>query len=183
MTHVVQRCPSCGVEHDASDAGACEACGTALRAWCRLHGRETGWLATSTCARCDDEAARPRPAPPPRVASPPAARPTRPAAAPATGGWPGRSPREILRGPPPPHAPEAAVEETQGGWGRAVGVTVGYTAVSAFSGAFVAGALGAQEGYGEKAALIGAIILGLAGLMVGALRALALLRDAPSREE
>jgi hypothetical protein len=69
------------------------------------------------------------------------------------------------------------VEETQGGWGRAVGVMVGYTAVSAFSGAFVAGALGSQEGYGERAALIGAIILGLAGLLVGALRALALLRE------
>jgi hypothetical protein len=62
MTHVVERCPSCGVEHDVSVAGACEACHEPLRYWCRRHGRDAGWLAGPACPRCAEEAARPRPA-------------------------------------------------------------------------------------------------------------------------
>jgi hypothetical protein len=65
VSRVVQRCPSCGVEHDATDAAACEACGTLLRAWCPLHGRETGWLASSACPRCAEAAAGIRVAAPP----------------------------------------------------------------------------------------------------------------------
>lgn len=63
--HVVDRCPSCGVEHEVR-AHACEACATPLRAWCRVHGRETGWLDGAACARCAEETARtPRPMPVP----------------------------------------------------------------------------------------------------------------------
>lgn len=57
MTHVVNRCPSCGVEHDASADSFCEACGTPLRAWCRAHSREAGWLDGPACDRCAKEAA------------------------------------------------------------------------------------------------------------------------------
>jgi len=74
VRHVVARCPRCGVEHDEAAGGACEACGTPLRAWCRRHGREDGWLQGSACPRCAEEA-RPRPMPQPRPAP---ARPTWP---------------------------------------------------------------------------------------------------------
>lgn len=67
--HVVERCPSCGVEHEAPGNGACEACGATLRRWCRVHGRESGWLESAECRRCAEDAFRP--APPPRPASAP----------------------------------------------------------------------------------------------------------------
>lgn len=61
--HVVDRCPSCGVEHDVR-VHACEACDTPLRPWCRVHGGEMGWLDGPSCPRCAEVAARPpRPAP------------------------------------------------------------------------------------------------------------------------
>lgn len=56
--HVVERCPRCGVEHQAPGDGTCEACGGALRPWCRAHGAETGWLDGPACPQCADEAAR-----------------------------------------------------------------------------------------------------------------------------
>jgi hypothetical protein len=76
--HVVERCPSCGVEHEAPGDGTCEACGTVLRHWCRAHGPETGWLDAPACSRCAEEAARPpvpQPAPRPPVTRPAATRP------------------------------------------------------------------------------------------------------------
>jgi hypothetical protein len=60
MKHVAERCPRCGVEHDVQ-VHECEACHTPLRYWCRVHGRETGWLEGPACARCAEEAARPTP--------------------------------------------------------------------------------------------------------------------------
>jgi hypothetical protein len=84
MTHVVERCPSCGLEHDVSEAGACEACQAPLRYWCRRHGRDAGWLAGADCPRCAEEAARPAP-------------PLRPAPGVAAG-------RTVLRGLGPPPA-------------------------------------------------------------------------------
>lgn len=80
MTHLVERCPSCGVEHDHR-VHECEACGSAVRHWCRKHSREIGWLETDWCIRCAaDEARRmglPAPtAPPPRPAPPPPPLPT-----------------------------------------------------------------------------------------------------------
>ena len=93
MKRVVERCPSCGVEHDDFPADGCEACGTALRYWCRTHSREVGWLETPECRRCAEEAARPRPAP-----RPPASRP-----APRTGKSRRRAPQ------PPPVRPPGLV--------------------------------------------------------------------------
>ncbi|HEV3049422.1 MAG TPA: hypothetical protein VGX50_03900 [Longimicrobium sp.] len=61
MTHVVERCPSCGVEHEGAQVGACEACQAPLRYWCRRHGRDAGWLEAAACPRCVEEAALPRP--------------------------------------------------------------------------------------------------------------------------
>lgn len=70
VTRVIERCPSCGVEHETPVEGGCEACGTALRHWCRAHSREIGWLGSSACERCAQEARRPTPRPPvrPRIA-------------------------------------------------------------------------------------------------------------------
>jgi hypothetical protein len=78
MTHVVERCPSCGVEHDVSADSLCEACDTPLRLWCSRHGRETGWLEAAGCPRCAEELARP-----PAASPPPSPRPVRRPAAPA----------------------------------------------------------------------------------------------------
>ena len=41
MKRVIERCPNCGVEHDDPKGGECEVCGTALRFWCRVHGRRS----------------------------------------------------------------------------------------------------------------------------------------------
>ncbi|HEX5872318.1 MAG TPA: hypothetical protein VFY65_17940, partial [Longimicrobium sp.] len=68
MNPIVERCPSCGVEHDHR-VDECEACGTAVRHWCRTHSREFGWLAGPICDRCDEEEARRTGRP--RVAAPP----------------------------------------------------------------------------------------------------------------
>jgi hypothetical protein len=75
VTRIVERCPSCGVEHDVAEVGECEACGTALRYWCRTHSREIGWLDGTECPRCPPGTARikPRavaPAPPPPPVAP-----------------------------------------------------------------------------------------------------------------
>jgi hypothetical protein len=86
MKRIVERCPSCGVEHD-HQVHECEACGNAVRHWCRTHSREIGWLESPWCTRCEEEAARrerrdPRPAPVPAPPRAPAAAPQaeRPAA-------------------------------------------------------------------------------------------------------
>ena len=74
MTRIVERCPNCGVEHDVAEVGECEACGSALRYWCRTHSREIGWLEGGECPRCPPGTARikPRPAPAaPRATAPP----------------------------------------------------------------------------------------------------------------
>jgi hypothetical protein len=57
MRTVLERCPRCGVEHDTSADSICEACDTPLRAWCRAHSREIGWLEGPGCHRCAEEAA------------------------------------------------------------------------------------------------------------------------------
>jgi hypothetical protein len=85
MTRVVERCATCGVEHEAR-VDECEACGGALRYWCRSHSRALGWLQTAECHGCVEETARlaPRPAPaPPRTPAPRKAPARAPAPAPA----------------------------------------------------------------------------------------------------
>lgn len=89
MKRVVERCPSCGVEHDHV-ADGCEACGSALRYWCRTHSREIGWLDADVCPRCPPVAGR---AAQPRAASAPPT-PTIPAPSPAK--W-----RRTMAAPPP----------------------------------------------------------------------------------
>lgn len=69
--HVIDRCPTCGVEHDIR-VRDCEACHTPLRPWCRLHGNETGWLDAPVCPLCARAAVRravPRLAPAPSSAA------------------------------------------------------------------------------------------------------------------
>jgi hypothetical protein len=96
--HVVDRCPSCGVEHDVR-MHACEACDTPLRPWCRVHGGEMGWLTGPACPRCAEDAARytwpPRPRPPavPMKAAAPAKTPAKPSL------WPGRTRPAAVRTP------------------------------------------------------------------------------------
>lgn len=107
MMHVVERCPSCGVEHDLSGASECEACGTRLRLWCRRHGGEMGWLAAPVCPRCADEAARAQSSgsrraqtavrdAPNTIRPPPAALPAQPRARPAVKRAAKREPRGCL---------------------------------------------------------------------------------------
>jgi hypothetical protein len=60
MKRIVERCPSCGVEHD-HEVHECEACGSAVRYWCRTHSRQIGWLAGPACLHCDEDAALPAP--------------------------------------------------------------------------------------------------------------------------
>ena len=92
MTRIVERCPSCGVEHDVAEVGECEACGSPLRYWCRTHSREIGWLEGADCPRCPPGTARVKP----RPAAPPSTRPAAPAVPRATA---------TAAAPPPPAAP------------------------------------------------------------------------------
>jgi hypothetical protein len=93
MKRVIERCPNCGVEHDDPKGGACEVCGTQLRYWCRLHGKEIGFLDSPACPRCAAEAARPTP--PPRAPAPPPPPPR---------------PREVPPAPPPRRPAPTRVE-------------------------------------------------------------------------
>jgi hypothetical protein len=74
--HVVERCPRCGVEHGVSVDSVCEACHAPLRHWCRVHGRETGWLDAPACIRCARETVQPRSAPSTRMPCPAPATPS-----------------------------------------------------------------------------------------------------------
>lgn len=94
--HVIERCPSCGLEHDER-ADECQACHTALRYWCRAHSREVGWLERAECRRCAEDEARRRPrasekAVPLRAAAPAPATPPAPRTVTA--------PPPVLPGPP-----------------------------------------------------------------------------------
>jgi hypothetical protein len=187
MKHVVERCPSCGVEHEAPGDGRCEACGEALRPWCRRHGRDIGWLRDPACPRCAEEAARP--APPPRPPARPApvrasvqARPKAPARpaprkppAPPTS-WPGgRSPREILRGP------RARIEPEDKARGmRAVAVLVRLTLGGTLGGALGGWIAGTFAGDPAETAWFLGFMLGFGGLVVGLVYAAAVLfQDRP----
>ncbi|HST62065.1 MAG TPA: hypothetical protein VLK84_25410 [Longimicrobium sp.] len=61
----------------------CEACGGALRYWCRRHSREIGWLESRKCHGCAEEKARPKPSRRPAASAPAAAPPRTPAHAPS----------------------------------------------------------------------------------------------------
>jgi hypothetical protein len=115
--HVVERCPRCGVEHDISADSICEACDTPLRAWCRTHGREFGWLDGEACPRCAAEAARPPaapPVPPVTLRRPPAPSPIRP------------EPRPVPEPSFVPTAPGRPSREIRDDGGSVPGVTPGF---------------------------------------------------------
>ncbi|HEX5872230.1 MAG TPA: hypothetical protein VFY65_17500 [Longimicrobium sp.] len=106
--HVVDRCPSCGVEHDVR-VHACEACDTPLRPWCRVHGGEMGWLDGPACPRCAEAAApppRPAPAVPAPVIDAPILDEILPAAVPALTEAP---PAVVAAGAKSPQRPDAGV--------------------------------------------------------------------------
>lgn len=106
--HVVDRCPSCGVEHDVR-MHACEACDTPLRPWCRVHGGEMGWLDGPACPRCAEAAApspRPAPAIPAPVLDPPILDEIAPAAVPAVAKAPFAG---VAAGAKHPQRPDASV--------------------------------------------------------------------------
>lgn len=158
MTQVVERCPSCGVEHEWKTSGECEACDAELRPWCRLHSREIGWLQGLACPRCAEEAARPRPAPPPPGTVPPA----RPAPEPPP--WPARSPRELLPvdlpQPEPPGRSSLAVM---------LRTALGGLVAGAVGGWMLAAVMGGNP---RDTAYWGAWIVGMGGLVVGMIRAM-----------
>ena len=77
MTRVIERCATCGVEHEVR-VDECEACGGALRWWCRTHSSQIGWLESAECRRCVEEKARPVPRPRPAPPRAPATRPVAP---------------------------------------------------------------------------------------------------------
>lgn len=182
--HVVERCPSCGVEHDLSGAAECEACHTPLRPWCRRHSRDTGWLDGPACPRCAEEAA-PRPAPLPSSSPPrrgaasdrPALRglgPPREGAAPVrkhVEHVPGRPLREILDDTSPAHR-ESEGQQLAGagllvllgvGGGGLLGVVAGLVHAIG-TGESVTGAPLTWGLAGVVVGLVGTLLLALAGI-------------------
>jgi hypothetical protein len=107
IRHVVDRCPSCGVEHEVR-THACEACDTPLRPWCRVHGREIDWMDGAACPRCAEDAALGRtpaaaaPARSPARTRPPRKRP----------GRAGRKPSTRATPPPSPPRPSRRMKRT-----------------------------------------------------------------------
>jgi hypothetical protein len=165
--YVVNRCPSCGVEHETPGDGACEACGETLRSWCRRHGRETGWLSGPACHRCTEEAARPAPAPPvarpapaPPVIHPLAERPPFPHPVPAD-----RPARRRALTPVEPDAPPPSVLASMGG--RLLSVAL--LAFIGWQAGVVAGAIyGFNQGIGvEPTAGEWGRLGGIGGLLIG----------------
>jgi hypothetical protein len=209
MKRVIERCPNCGVEHDDPKGGACEVCGTQLRYWCRLHGKQIGFLDSPACPRCAAEAARPVPpprppaAPPPPREVPPAPRPRRPAhpeppmpsrvepappwaAEPSTRRprpWGGRDPGVVMREGAEDLAPYAAAGAT-----FAVRLMLAvFAVVRSVIGWGLLGALGgffyASSTGGQLdplwTAAFGAMVGGGVGLLFGAIRALRILFAPP----
>ncbi|HEX2206562.1 MAG TPA: hypothetical protein VHG93_02710 [Longimicrobium sp.] len=165
-TIVVERCPACGVEHDHPTGGACEACDTAVRMWCRAHSREIGWLEGLACPRCAEEAARARPVPAPRSIP----RTSAPAATQGT--------RGVARARPP------ADDETLAGlWRQALGQVVGKTAIAGGGGGIAGGIVTLFMGGNALAeALDAAILFGVAGLSIGSILGVAILIDGRTRD-
>jgi hypothetical protein len=186
--HVVERCPCCGVEHDVSVGSICEACETPLRAWCRTHSREAGWLDGSSCPHCAREAARRRPGSAPRPT--PTSAPRRPAAAPA------RPPLPVPAAPTPllsrfageatPGSGERDTFHATGAspadsWGEAltqVAVKTAFGAVAgAVGGCVSALALGSDVASIADAAGAAAAMLGFAGFAIGTALGCAIVLD------
>ncbi|HST62064.1 MAG TPA: hypothetical protein VLK84_25405 [Longimicrobium sp.] len=54
MKRIIERCATCGVGHEVR-VDECEACGGALRYWCRSHSGVIGWLESPECRGCVEE--------------------------------------------------------------------------------------------------------------------------------
>lgn len=187
MKRVVERCPNCGVEHDEPKGGECEVCGTPLRFWCRVHGKEIGWLDAAECPRCVAEAqARAAPPAPPRVPPPRAPRRTVEAPPPSrprivfdrpAPPYAGRDPRDVLREGAEDMAPYMAA-----GAGFAVLLVRALFAVIrqvigwGVLGGIAGGVIGYYQG-GDPvwSAMFGVMVGGGAGLFFGAIAALRIL--------
>lgn len=176
--HVVDRCPSCGVEHEVR-ADACEACDTPLRPWCRAHSREIGWLESPSCRRCDQEAARRTRPPPPRPPVAPAKAPAK-AVAPAKAKAKAKA-KAAAPAKPSPRPDRARPAAVRAGGRRTAPLVVDEpllplrarvlksVAVSTIS----AAAVGFAYGFGVEGEVTGltvtsVIVFGLAGLVFGA---------------
>jgi hypothetical protein len=191
VKRVIERCPNCGVEHDDPVGGACEVCGTPLRFWCRVHGKDAGWLDSAECPRCLAEAAArrapPRPpvreAPRPPLRETPARveaprRPRRPVpfdSAPPP--YAGRDPREVLR----ESADDMRVHAAAGAafavlMMRALFAVVRHVLGWGVLGGIAGGAIAFYQG-GDPlwSAMFGVMVGGGAGLLFGAIAALRIL--------
>lgn len=192
MKRVVERCPNCGVEHDEAVGGECEVCGTPLRFWCRVHGKEIGFLSSAECPRCvaEEQARRARPAPPRAPAPSRGAAPRTPVEAPP------RRPPVVFDSPPPPYAgrdPREMAEDMrpymEAGANFAVLMVRALFAVLrhvigwGVLGGIAGGVIGYQQG-GDPiwSAMFGVMVGGGAGLFFGAISALRILFSARRRD-
>jgi hypothetical protein len=192
VKRVIERCPNCGVEHDEAVGGECEVCGTPLRFWCRVHGKEIGFLSSAGCPRCvaEEQARRTRPVPP-RAPAPtrPAEPPRRPRRPPVVFDSPpppyaGRDPREVLREGADDMRPYvAAGADFAVLMMRALFAIVRHVIGWGVLGGIAGGVLGYQQG-GDPiwSAMFGVMVGGGAGLFFGAISALRILFGARRRE-
>ncbi|HEY7769748.1 hypothetical protein [Longimicrobium sp.] len=195
MTRVIERCPNCGVEHDEAVGGECEVCGTPLRFWCRVHGKEIGFLASAECPRCqaEEQARRSRPVPPRAPA------PSRGDAPRAPVEMAPRRPRRTPAGfdaPPPPYAgrdPREVAEDmrpyVEAGANFAVLMVRALFAVLrhvigwGVLGGIAGGVIGYQQnGDAIWSGMFGVMVGGGAGLFFGAIAALRILFSGRRRD-
>jgi hypothetical protein len=194
VKRVIERCPNCGVEHDEAVGGECEVCGTPLRFWCRVHGKEIGFLSSAECPRCvaEEQARRTRPVPPraptpSRGAAPrePVELPPRRPRGPVVFGPPrptytGRDPREVADDMRPYVAAGADFAVLLM---RALFALVRHVIGWGVLGGIAGGVIGFQQG-GDPiwSAMFGVMVGGGAGLFFGAISALRILFGARRRE-
>ncbi|HZG42641.1 MAG TPA: hypothetical protein VEY93_06735 [Longimicrobium sp.] len=199
MKRVIERCPNCGVEHDEAVGGECEVCGTPLRFWCRVHGKEIGFLASAECPRCvaEEQARRTRAVPPRAPAPSRGATPREPVEAPPRRP---RRPPVVFDSPPPPYAGRDPREVLREGADdmrpyvaagadfavlmmRALFAIVRHVIGWGVLGGIAGGVLGYQQG-GDPvwSAMFGVMVGGGAGLFFGAIAALRILFSARRRE-
>lgn len=179
MKRVIERCPNCGVEHDEAVGGECEVCGTPLRFWCRVHGKEIGFLSSAECPRCvaEEQARRTRVPTPSRGAAPrePVELPPRGPRRPVVFGAPrptytGRDPREVADDMRPYVAAGADFAVLLM---RALFALVRHVIGWGVLGGIAGGVIGYQQnGDAIWPAMFGVMVGGGAGLFFGAIAAL-----------
>jgi hypothetical protein len=192
VKRVIERCPNCGVEHDEAVGGECEVCGTPLRFWCRVHGKEIGFLSSAECPRCvaEEQARRARipprtpPAPTPRAEPPRRPRRTPVVFDSPAPPYPARDPREVLREGADDMRPYvAAGADFAVLLMRALFAIVKHVIGWGVLGGVAGGVIGYQQG-GDAiwSAMFGVMVGGGAGLFFGAIAALRILFSGRRRE-